>query len=209
MTADTISLRPVTVADAGVLAELIVELYHAEEPGVLRGPRSGQLRLFRHLLEHELAGGGRGRFLAVGGDGTPTGTVSVRLPGDPTLGSLPPGLFATSVAAIGLADALRFYGYLVRGSLSSETPLRRGECYIYSVVVRPEARGGGVGTAMMARIEAHAQALGARTALLRVMDGNEAARRLYLRLGYRTIARASLLAAWLGVPSELMRKEIR
>jgi hypothetical protein len=41
------------------------------------------------------------------------------------------------------------------------------------------------------------------------MAGNEGARRLYLSLGYSTVARASRLATWLGVPSELMRKDLR
>lgn len=209
MTTETVTLRPVTAADAGALAELIDELYHAEEPGVLRSPRAGRLRLFGHMLGHELAVAALGRFLAVDEAGAPLGTASLRFYGDPAAAALPPGLFATAVGAVGLADALRFYAYLLRGALGSDTPLRRGECYIYSVVVRGGARRRGVGAAMMEQIEAHARRGGARACLLRVMAGNEGARRLYLRLGYRTVSRASPLAAWLGVPSELMRKDLR
>lgn len=209
MSTETVTLRPATAADAAALAGLIAELYHDEEPRVLRGPLDGQLRLFGHLLEHELAEGARGRFLAVDEAGAPLGSASVRLYGDPGAATLPPRLFSTAVGAVGLADAVRFFGYLLRGSLSAETPLRRGECYIYSVVVHASARRRGVGTAMMEQVEAYARRAGATACLLRVMAGNEGARRLYRHLGYSTVSRSARLAALLGVPSELMRKELR
>lgn len=208
MQTETVRLRPVTAADTAALAELVAQLYHAEEPRVLRGPLAGRLRLFGHLVAHELATGGHGRFLAVDDAGTPLGSASVRLHNDPAPGVLPPGLFATAIRSVGLTDTLRFYGYLVRGSLSSETPLRRDECYIYSVVVHEGARRRGVGAAMMEQIEAYARRAGMSAALLRVMSSNDSARRLYRRLGYRTVARTSPLLSWLGVPSELMGKEL-
>ena len=121
------TLRPVTVADATALAALVAQLYRAEEPGVLRGAPAGQVRLFTHMLEHELAGGGRGRFLAVDELGRPLGSASVRLAGDPAPGALPAGLFAAAVRHLGPGDALRFYGYLLLSALTAETPLRRGE----------------------------------------------------------------------------------
>jgi ribosomal protein S18 acetylase RimI-like enzyme len=209
MALETLTLRPATVADAPVLAELVAELYQAEEPGVLRGPRAGQLRLFSHLLEQELAGGAQGRFLAVDETGFPLGTVSIRFAGDPGPPALSPAFLFVAARAVGLGDALRFFGYLLRGSLSSETPLRRGECYLYSVVVRESARSRGVGSAMIEAIESYARQRGSQGALLRVMQGNEGARRLYLRLGYQPVARTSPLLAWLGAPNELMRKELR
>jgi ribosomal protein S18 acetylase RimI-like enzyme len=208
MSTETVSLRPVTPADAAALAELVAELYHAEEPGVLRAPLESRLRLFRHMLEHELAGGARGRFLAVDEAGAPLGSISLRFYRDLAPPELPPHLFVTAVRTVGLADAARFYGYLMRGALSSETALRRGECYIYSVVVRSSARRRGVGATMMAQAEAYARNLGVDAALLRVMAGNEAARRLYQSLGYRIISRTPPYVALFGLPSELMRKEL-
>lgn len=208
MPTGSLTLRPVTAADAGALAELVAELYRAEEPGVLRGSWAGQRRLFSQLLEHELASGAGGRFLALDEAGKPVGTASVRFAGDPGPPALPPGLFMGAVRAVGLADALRFFGYMLRGSLSSETPLRRGECYIYSVVVREGARGRGVGTMLVEGMELHARQAGARAALLRVMRGNAGARRLYLRLGYTPIASTPPILAWLGTPNELLRKEL-
>jgi ribosomal protein S18 acetylase RimI-like enzyme len=208
MSTETVTLRPVTAADAAALAALVAQLYRAEEPGVLRGPPAGQLRLFSHLLEHELHGGARGRFLAVDELGRPLGSISVRLAGDPAPGPLPAGLFAAAVRHVGPADALRFYGYLLRSALTAETPLRRGECYIYSVVVDEGHRRRGIGQAMIAQLEEHARRAGAGAALLRVMAANEAARSLYLRLGYRRLGSSSPFARLLGVPSELMRKEL-
>jgi ribosomal protein S18 acetylase RimI-like enzyme len=208
MATETVILRPVTAADAAALAALVAQLYRAEEPRVLRGPPAGQLRLFTHMLEHELAGGARGRFLAVDELDRPLGSASVRLAGDPAPGALPAGLFAAAVRHVGPGDALRFFGYLLRSALTAETPLRRGECYIYSVVVDESQRRRGVGRAMIAQLEEQARRAGAATALLRVMAGNSGARELYLRLGYRTLARSSPLARLLGVPSELMRKEL-
>jgi ribosomal protein S18 acetylase RimI-like enzyme len=76
------------------------------------------------------------------------------------------------------------------------------------VVVDESQRRRGVGRAMIAQMEEQARRAGAATALLRVMAGNSGARELYLRLGYRTLARSSPLARLLGVPSELMRKEL-
>jgi ribosomal protein S18 acetylase RimI-like enzyme len=208
MATGSLTLRPVTAADAGALAALVAELYRAEEPAVLRGSRAGQERLIGHILEHELAGSTRGRFLALDETGRPVGTASVRFAGDAGPPAMPPGLFMAAVRAVGLGDALRFFGYVLRGSLSSETTLRRGECYIYSVVVREGARGRGVGTALIEGVEAHAREAGARVALLRVMRGNAGARRLYLRLGYSPIASTPPILAWLGTPNELLRKEL-
>lgn len=201
-------LRSVVAGDADALATLIAQLYSAEEPGVLRAPLAGQLQLFRHILAHELSGSPLGRFLAVDESGAALGSASVRLFGDSGPGSLPPALFITALRHVGPADTLRFYGYLMRSSLAADTPLRRGECYIYSVVVDAHARRRGVGHAMMEQIEAFARRSGMHAALLRVMEGNEPARRLYQRLGYRTVARSSAFARWLRMPSELMRKEL-
>jgi ribosomal protein S18 acetylase RimI-like enzyme len=194
--------------DVDTLAELLVQLYGAEEPGVLRSPREGQLSLFRHILAHELAVTTGGRFLAVDAAGVPLGSASMRLYGDSIPSTLPSSLLVTALRQVGFADTLRFFGYLLRSSLASETVLRRRECYIYSVVVDAGARRRGVGYAMMEQLEAYARRAGVNAALLRVMEGNEPARQLYRRLGYRRVSGSAAFARWLGMPSELMRKEL-
>lgn len=208
MATETVTLRPATAADAEALADLVVQLYHTEVPGGLRGPRAGQVRLFRYLIEHELAGGVRGRFLGVDEAGAPVGSASMRLYGDPTLATLPPGLLSVAARTIGVGDSMRFVGAMLRGSLVGESSLRRGECFVYSVVVAERQRGRGVGHAMMAQLEAYARRAGARSALLRVIVGNERARSLYLKLGYRVFSRTPPWVDWVGLPSELMRKEL-
>ncbi len=208
MATETVTLRPATAADAEALTELVVQLFHAEVPGVLRGPRAGQLRLVRHLVEHELATGARGRFLALDEHGVAVGTASLRRSGDTGFVTLPPGTVRLALRSLGLLNTLILAGSMLRASLVGETPLRPGECYIYSVVVAEAYRGRGIGDAIMAQIEEEARQSGARVALLRVIAGNERARRLYLQRGYRVIARTPRLVRWIGIPSELMRKDL-
>lgn len=208
MPTETVTLRQATAADAEALAALVVQLYHSEVPGGLRSDPAGQRRLFRYLIEHELLGGVRGRFLAVGEGGAALGSASVRLYGDPSLTTLPRGLVAVAARSVGLGDTLRIVGTMLRGALVGETSLRRGECFIYSVVVDRAHRGRGVGQAMMAQLEERARRAGARAALLRVIVGNERARALYLRLGYRVVGRTPPWLDRLALPSELLRKEL-
>ena len=58
------------------------------------------------------------------------------------------------------------------------------EVHINNVALRPALRGRGLGTALMRRIFAEAQRLGARRATLEVRASNVGARRLYERLGF-------------------------
>lgn len=59
--------------------------------------------------------------------------------------------------------------------------------------VRPAARGRGVGTELLRAAAEHARAEGAETLALEVLESNAGARRMYDRLGFRTVER--LLAA--------------
>ena len=56
------------------------------------------------------------------------------------------------------------------------------------IAVVPEARGRGVGTALMRRFKAEAQARGSRTLFLEMRDGNPA-ETLYLRHGFLPVGR--------------------
>lgn len=63
------------------------------------------------------------------------------------------------------------------------------EIHINNVAIRPGFRGQGIGTALMHHILAEAATLGARRATLEVRASNEAARRLYERLGFYVAGR--------------------
>lgn len=208
MAIETVTLRPATAADAESLAGLVLQLYHAEAPQMLRAPREGQLQLFRHLSEYELAGGARGRFLAVDAMGHLLGSVSLRFASDAMYATMPPGLLSLAIRLIGPLDTMRLLASVLRASLASEVALRSGECYVYSVVVDEAARGRGIGQTMMEQVEGYARRAGAHTTLLRVLTSNQRARRLYERLGYRVVARTPALLRWLGLPSDLMRKQL-
>lgn len=60
---------------------------------------------------------------------------------------------------------------------------------LYSIASKPEARGKGVGSALIAAVEAAARARQCRSLRLEVRTDNETAMRLYERLGYRQIGR--------------------
>jgi ribosomal-protein-alanine N-acetyltransferase len=62
------------------------------------------------------------------------------------------------------------------------------EIHINNVAIRPQFRGSGIGTTLLHHILAEARRLGARRATLEVRASNEAARRLYERLGFHIAA---------------------
>lgn len=203
-----ITLRPAGEGDAEALAGLIVQLYNAEAPGVLRGPHAGHLRLFQEMIGYEVASGTRGRYLAIDDGGQAVGTASVRIAGEPGGGLIPPGIVGMALRSVGPANTLRMLSSVLRAALFTETPLRAGEAYIYSVVVAEGLRGMGLGRQMMEQIEDEARHAGARAALLRVIVGNQGARRLYERLGYRVVSRTPSWADRIAFPTQLMRKEL-
>jgi ribosomal-protein-alanine N-acetyltransferase len=58
------------------------------------------------------------------------------------------------------------------------------EIHINNVAIRPALRGQGIGSHLMQRVFEEARRLGARRATLEVRRSNDAARRLYERLGF-------------------------
>ena len=208
MATATVTLRPATSSDAPALAELIVQLYGSEVPDGLGGPRVGHVALFQYLIAHELHIGLTGRFLAVDASDTPLGSASFRLWDDPLFATLPPRFFSVAFRALGFGATLRLFWTTLRSTFSAETPLRREECFCYSVVVAETERGRGIGTALMLQLEEQAQAAGARVMMLRVMVGNTHARQFYHKLGYRVLERTPPWADWISTPSELLRKEL-
>ena len=83
---------------------------------------------------------------------------------------------------------------------------RPHEFIVTSLAVTPEARDRGVGTALMQRAEERARTLGKRTVGLGVIQENQAAIRLYRRLGYRTAWSTSSILARMTTGSREVRR---
>jgi ribosomal-protein-alanine N-acetyltransferase len=64
-----------------------------------------------------------------------------------------------------------------------------GEAEILTLAVRPEARGKGLGRALIMALASHARALGADGIFLEVGDDNPAALALYAGLGFERVGR--------------------
>jgi ribosomal protein S18 acetylase RimI-like enzyme len=128
----------------------------------------------------------RGDFLGVAGFKTPSGAF---------VG----GTFA---------DLARVYGTFsatIRGLLVGTLERRCDDRTLLmdGIVVRPAARGMGVGTALLAAIEQHAVNLGLKQIRLDVIDTNPRARALYERQGYeaRSVLSTGPLGAVFGFAS--------
>lgn len=104
--------------------------------------------------------------------------------------------FKTAEGALtggGMADLARHYGRfggLWRGLLLSllERPLEPDIFLLDGIAVAPEARGTGIGTALLDAVENEADSHGRRTIRLDVIDTNPRARALYERRGYEPVS---------------------
>ena len=75
--------------------------------------------------------------------------------------------------------------------------LAPGSWYVNVLAVRPQLRGAGLGTRLLARADETGRALGKRGMSVIVSDANPGARRLYERCGYREAAtRAMVKEDW-------------
>lgn len=88
---------------------------------------------------------------------------------------------------MGVADAST--GELL--AVGALTRRARGTAFLASIATAPEARGRGWGAAVTAALTRHAFAAGDRLCALAHYHPNEPARRVYLRLGYRTTHQSS------------------
>jgi ribosomal protein S18 acetylase RimI-like enzyme len=76
------------------------------------------------------------------------------------------------------------------GRVSRQVPVResgKGEFYISDLAVAPEFRRRNIGTQLLAFAEKQAEKMGLRRCSLIVTHGNQAAKRLYLRNGYKIV----------------------
>lgn len=104
-------------------------------------------------------------------------------------------------------SAIYDWGQMLR-FLRRTLPLARlaeaeaGEFCIFSLAVRPEFQGRGIGTRLMRHAETRARQAGLAVCSLGVEVDNDGARRLYERLGYQVVAtvRVPHLEARIGYP---------
>ena len=104
---------------------------------------------------------------------------------------------AADITAMMAARAAGGHGFFVAADQSllgfaSYTQFRGGIGYAHAmehtVVLAPEARGRGIGRALLSRVEAHARAAGAHVMIAGVSGENAEGRAFHLALGYREIA---------------------
>lgn len=87
-----------------------------------------------------------------------------------------------------------------------DTPI--DQCYLEYVWVAPPLRGHGVAVAMLNKVLTQLKDSGVRTVFLWVLDGNDAAMRLYERVGFTRNNHLQPLAARPGRSEERLRLEL-
>lgn len=202
-----LTLRPSRADDIPAVADLLLQLYHAELPGALRGPISGQHTLMQHILQRGRAALFR-QYVAIDQGGAILATASLRLGRDRVAGDVPAGTFGIAFRELGTSNAIRLFGLLLRRSLTPDSPLGPHGAFLHSVVVNEQLRGQGLGAWLVQQAEQIAAHDGARSIQLRVVVGNGSAKRLYNRLGYRVVGRTPPALDWAAIPTELMHKAI-
>ena len=81
-----------------------------------------------------------------------------------------------------------------------------GEAQIYNIAIAPEMRGRGVGEALLRHVISAAEAQGCNVVTLEVKAGNDAAMKLYEKLGFREVGRRPRY--YKGVDAVLMDLEM-
>lgn len=188
MPAASLLLRKATLDDVDTLAAMLVDLYEAELPGALRGAVEKRCALLAFTLRADRGAGLVGRHVVVA-DGRPTATFSLRFRADTAAPLAPAGTLRHGLALFGPWETARMLGTLAR-TIFTPAPLLGGDdALLSSVVVIAGARRSGVGERSVAFAEAAARARGCSAVRLQVLASNEAARRFWTSLGYRTTER--------------------
>jgi ribosomal protein S18 acetylase RimI-like enzyme len=82
------------------------------------------------------------------------------------------------------------------------------ECYLEYIWVTPAHRGSGLAYDMLALTFGRLRAIGVRTAFLYVLDGNDAAMRLYKRAGFTSANEPEPLVDYPGRSEELLQRSL-
>lgn len=142
------------------------------------GPRRQAVALIRRVLDADYA------ISAVADDGRFLGVAGFKTPDGAFVGG-------------GFGDVVRIYGPVQavwRGLLLSilERGCEPGTLLMDGIFVDEQARGLGVGTALLNAVEQHAAACRLKAVRLDVIDSNHGARKLYERQGYQARGTQSL-----------------
>lgn len=95
---------------------------------------------------------------------------------------------------------------LLGATRTPDTPCH--ECYLECMWVAPPHRGSGIAYDMLAFTFGRLQAIGVRTAFLYVLDGNDAAMRLYRRAGFTSANEPEPLVDHPGRSEELLQRSL-
>jgi ribosomal protein S18 acetylase RimI-like enzyme len=95
---------------------------------------------------------------------------------------------------------------LLGATRTPSTP--RYECYLEYMWVTPGRRGSGLAYDMLTFTFGRLRAEGVRTAFLYVLDGNDAAMRLYKRAGFTSTSEPVPLAGYPGRSEELLQRSL-
>jgi len=202
------TVRPATSADISALARLIVELYHAELPGLLSGSQRGQEQLLAYTLRANGEVALNNRLVVCDEQQHVVGTGMVQFPTEPAYERAPRGTIAVALRELGVVPTLKLAMAVVRTLFGMYRHTNPHSALIHSVVVSAAVRGNGAGQQLMSALEAQIQARGLERSRLQVLQHNTAAQRFYRRLGYREIWRLDGWHARLGWPSLVMEKEL-
>jgi len=163
-------------ADRPLIADLYWDAF-GTKLGRALGPRRKALAFFRGALDPGHA------ICARGPDGTLLGVAGFKTAEGGLVGGTYP-------------DLARVYGWLgaawriaLIGALERDTENAR--FLMDGIFVSPQARGQGIGTARLGAVAAEAQRRGYSEVRLDVIEGNDRARALYERQGFRAVATQS------------------
>ncbi|ADP81203.1 GNAT family N-acetyltransferase [Pseudofrankia inefficax] len=202
------SIRAANDDDLTTVADLLVQLYEDECPGIFSGSRDASLRLIRSLVRENESVVRDGLVLD-----SPDGIIAYGAVSTSTFPRRRPSMAmvgAQALSFLGVRAAAEFCWAYSRLQNLVCAPLPPMTAQVHSLVVHPRARGNGYGELLFRTMEDTARQGGHHDALLYVLAGNPA-RRLYARLGYQVVPTPTLpgVPALLRYPGIAMRKPFR
>jgi ribosomal protein S18 acetylase RimI-like enzyme len=204
-------IRPATLADSAAVAELLVQLYAYEAPGVILGAPERQRSLLRFMLERNDAADLQHRMVASNGSNSIIGTAATQLPSSPAPAQLSAATVRMALALLGYRSSLKIAKTLIFDLLALRVtvpPCPADALYVFSVAVDQQQRGRGVGQALLAACQAVARQNQLRTLHLRVVATNHQALAFYQRLGFQIVGRSPEVLDSIVIPTFVLQKPV-
>ena len=202
------TVRPAILSDSQAVAQLLVQLTHAQAPGVLVGSLERQRSLMRYTLESNHGAGLRERLVAETEQGI-VGTAAAHVPGTPRATQVDGTTVRVAVALLGYRSSARLLFTLEMVQLAAcltypKHP--RSGLSVYGVSVDEHARHQGIGRALMGQCETIARQQEFSLIHLRVIVSNRPALAFYQHLGYQIIGRTPRWLDPLTFPTLVLQK---